>query len=203
MSTTDRILTAINDPAQRKQNRLDWMDYHLIKKWGNAGSKYANGCANCCSHWLKRAGVTLSKVHPDTLGLVNELLSKGWKREHDPAKWKPGWVVFSTDANRNGKPDHVVILTRRVNPSRWLAVDNQNYGEPYARGVKPHGPKTPLDYALVPPDEGQVQHGLTPSETQNIKRSFGVLYAYAQRLSDDERKQLNLLRHGPYFGQVK
>ncbi len=115
--------------------------YNSMKNLGNRLSVYnasvelnggssANTCVYFVSEVLRKNGEYVDNSICNILELLDVLKEKGWRREYDYGKLKPGDVCFTTDVNLNddGNPTHTYIFMGWVEEGKYdyaYICDNQ------------------------------------------------------------------------------
>lgn len=159
----------------------------------------SSACANVCSIYNIMRGA-IARAYAQTGPLSEALWKAGYTTRYESNDWRkilPGDIAFSEDRNpRNGMPDHVfIIFDTPTSDGKCLVLDNY---EPY-----PHlrnlleGPQTPLAYFLRS-DEQPVKR-LTAWQQRIAMIGFSCLYTVFSSLPPYIQRDLNALRHDPFF----
>ena len=187
--------TWINFCLNRDEQKRAYADGRRAVKIATGNT--ANACAATASARLKNAGL-LAKIYLPTSGLKAAL--SGWTPITEPADVLPGDLVFTTDDNGNGMPDHVVTVIGRPDENLCVLVHDNLYGgieytRNLTRGVSPN--KTPMDIAYRLPD-----FHLDAGERRRALDGFSALYTIIKSLDPETAALLNKLRRRPIFGDI-
>lgn len=109
-----------------KNNRIDLYTEAINL---NSGSS-ANTCVYFVAEVLRKNNFEVPKDISNTSQLLPYLKKKGWKKDFDYKKLKPGDLCFTTDekGNKNGIPTHTYIFmgwTKKNNYKYAYVCDNQ------------------------------------------------------------------------------
>jgi hypothetical protein len=90
----------------------------------------ANACVYFVSEVLRKNNIEVSEETCNTDQILSILQEKGWKKEYDYKKLKPGDLCFTTDASgdKYGSPTHAYIFMGWVNEYNYdyaYICDNQ------------------------------------------------------------------------------